>query len=75
MMSLFSDIEEETNEAFRDDLSMVGDSFDQCSDNLAKVLKRCGDRYLVLNREKCHFLVKEDIMLGHKISRKGIEVF
>jgi hypothetical protein len=29
---------------------------------------------LVLNWEKCHFMVQEGIVLGHKISEKGIEV-
>ncbi|MDD0148589.1 hypothetical protein PSY31_23150, partial [Shigella flexneri] len=29
---------------------------------------------MVLNLEKCHFMVKEGIVLGHKISGKGIEV-
>ncbi|KAF8115977.1 hypothetical protein N665_0024s0004 [Sinapis alba] len=38
------------------------------------VLQRCEDTNLVLNWEKCHFMVKEGIVLGHKISEKGIEV-
>ncbi|GJR79662.1 reverse transcriptase domain-containing protein [Tanacetum coccineum] len=39
-----------------------------------KILKRCEDTNLVLNWEKCHFMVKEGIVLGHKISKSGIEV-
>ncbi|GJV99958.1 reverse transcriptase domain-containing protein [Tanacetum coccineum] len=35
---------------------------------------RCEDTKLALNWEKSHFMVKEGIVLGHKISRKGIEV-
>ncbi|GJV04221.1 hypothetical protein Tco_1337790 [Tanacetum coccineum] len=38
-----------------------------------KMLKRCEDINLVLNWEKCHFMVKEGIVLGHKISKSGIE--
>ncbi|GJU28913.1 reverse transcriptase domain-containing protein [Tanacetum coccineum] len=38
------------------------------------MLKRCEDTKLALNWEKSHFMVKEGIVLGHKISRKGIEV-
>nr|GEV29853.1 reverse transcriptase domain-containing protein [Tanacetum cinerariifolium] len=38
------------------------------------MLKRCEDTNLVLNWEKCHFLVKEGIVLGQKISKSGIEV-
>ncbi|GJS24183.1 reverse transcriptase domain-containing protein [Tanacetum coccineum] len=39
-----------------------------------KMLKRCEDTNLALNWEKIHFMVKEGIVLGHKISKKGIEV-
>ncbi|GJV89829.1 reverse transcriptase domain-containing protein [Tanacetum coccineum] len=38
------------------------------------MLKRCEDTNLVLNWEKCHFMVKEDIVLRHKISKYKIEV-
>ncbi|GKA26539.1 reverse transcriptase domain-containing protein [Tanacetum coccineum] len=38
------------------------------------MLLRCEDTNLVLNWEKCHFMVKEGIVLGHKISKSGIEV-
>nr|GEW13070.1 reverse transcriptase domain-containing protein [Tanacetum cinerariifolium] len=38
------------------------------------MLKRCEDTKLALNWEKSHFMVKEGIVLGHKISKKGIEV-
>ncbi|GKB08641.1 reverse transcriptase domain-containing protein [Tanacetum coccineum] len=38
------------------------------------MLKRCKDANLVLNWEKCHFMVKEGIVLGHKVSGAGLEV-
>ncbi|GKF41020.1 hypothetical protein Tco_0124362, partial [Tanacetum coccineum] len=38
------------------------------------MLARCEETNLVLNWEKCHFMVKEGIVLGHKISKAGIEV-
>ncbi|XP_070022914.1 uncharacterized protein [Nicotiana sylvestris] len=38
------------------------------------VLARCEETNLVLNWEKCHFMVEEGIVLGHKISKHGIEV-
>ncbi|GJV26773.1 reverse transcriptase domain-containing protein [Tanacetum coccineum] len=38
------------------------------------MLKRYEDTNLVLNWEKSHFMVKEGIVLGHKISKPGIEV-
>ena len=74
MMSIFSDRVEDTIEVFMDDFSVVGDSFERCLNNLSEVLKRCEDCNLVLNWEKCHFMVKEGIVLGHRISEKGIEV-
>ena len=64
----------DTIEVFMDEFSVVGDSFDLCLSHLAEVLKRCEDCNLVLNWEKCHFMVKEGIVLGHRISEKGIEV-
>ncbi|XP_070022049.1 uncharacterized mitochondrial protein AtMg00860-like [Nicotiana sylvestris] len=54
--------------------SAVGDSFDDCLANLDKVLARCEETNLVLNWEKCHFMVEEGIVLGHKISKNSIEV-
>ncbi|KAL5583197.1 hypothetical protein UlMin_015639 [Ulmus minor] len=51
-----------------------GDSFGSCLENLAKVLERCEETNLVLNWEKCHFMVKEGVVLGHKVSRDGLEV-
>nr|GEW96687.1 reverse transcriptase domain-containing protein [Tanacetum cinerariifolium] len=38
-----------------------------------KMLKRCKDTNIFLNWEKSHFIVKEGIVLGHKISKTGIE--
>ncbi|GJY25643.1 reverse transcriptase domain-containing protein [Tanacetum coccineum] len=38
------------------------------------MLKRCEDTNLSLNWEKSHFMVKEGIVLGHKISKSGLEV-
>jgi hypothetical protein len=48
--------------------------FDNCLHNLDKVLQRCEETNLVLNWEKCHFMVNEGIVLEHKISERGIEV-
>ncbi|GJT81290.1 reverse transcriptase domain-containing protein [Tanacetum coccineum] len=74
MMAIFHDMIEETMEVFMDDFSVFGDSFSSCLSHLDKMLKRCEDTNLVLNWEKCHFMVKEGIILGHKISKSGIEV-
>ncbi|GJT67001.1 reverse transcriptase domain-containing protein [Tanacetum coccineum] len=61
-------------EVFMDDFSVFGSSFDRCLKNLEKMLKRCEETNLVLNWEKCHFMVKEGIVLGHKVFGSGIEV-
>ncbi|GJX40272.1 reverse transcriptase domain-containing protein [Tanacetum coccineum] len=61
-------------EVFMDDFSIFGSSFDHCLKNLEKMLKRCEETNLVLNWEKCHFMVKEGIALGHKVFRLGVEV-
>ena len=57
-----------------DDFSVYGKSFDDCLSNLDRVLWRYEQTNLVFNWEKCHFMVSEGIVLGHKISKRGIEV-
>ncbi|GJV30989.1 reverse transcriptase domain-containing protein [Tanacetum coccineum] len=74
MVAIFHDMIEKTMEVFMDDFSVFGDSFSSCLSHLEKMLQRCEDTNLVLNWEKCHFMVKEGIVLGHKISKSGIEV-
>ena len=74
MMAIFSDFCEKICEVFMDDFSVYGSSFDDCLSNLDQVLRRCEETNLVLNWEKCHFLVNEGIVLGHKVSERGIEV-
>ncbi|GJT99670.1 reverse transcriptase domain-containing protein [Tanacetum coccineum] len=74
MMAIFHDMIKKTMEVFMDDFSVFGDSFSTCLSHLEKMLKRCEDTNLSLNWEKSHFMVKEGIVLGHKISKSGIEV-
>ncbi|GJU02410.1 reverse transcriptase domain-containing protein [Tanacetum coccineum] len=74
MMAIFYDMIEETMEVFMDDFSIFGDSFSSCLSHLDRMLKWCEDTNLVLNSEKCYFMVKEGIVLGHKISKSGIKV-
>ena len=57
-----------------DDFTVYGSSFDACLDSLDRVLSRCIETNLVLNFEKCHFMVEQGIVLGHIISSRGIEV-
>nr|GEW48479.1 retrovirus-related Pol polyprotein from transposon 17.6 [Tanacetum cinerariifolium] len=74
MLAIFHDMIEKTIKVLMDDFLVFGDSFSSCLSHLDMMLKRCEDTNLVLNWEKCHFMVKEAIFLGHKISKSGIEV-
>ena len=74
MSAIFHGFCEEIVEVFMDDFSFYGTSFDNYLHNLNKVLRRCEEINLVLNWEKCHFMVNEGIVLGHKIFERGIEV-
>ena len=74
MMAIFADLVEEIMDVFMDDFSVYGNSFEGCLNNLEQVLVRCEETNLVLNWEKCHFMVDEGIVLGHRISAQGIQV-
>ena len=74
MMGIFSDMIELVLEIFMDYFSVFGDSYEGCLKNLRKVLERCQEKNLVLHWEKCHFMVTQGIILGHIVSKKGIEV-
>ena len=63
----FQDMIDESIEVFMDEFSIFGNSFSHCLANLECMLKRCVEANLVLNWEKCHFMVREGIVLGHKI--------
>ncbi|GJZ77107.1 reverse transcriptase domain-containing protein [Tanacetum coccineum] len=74
MLAIFHDMIKESVKVFMDDFSVFGNSFDKCLNNLNKMLQHCKDAHLVLNWKKCHFRVKEGIVLGHKVSSGGLEV-
>jgi hypothetical protein len=72
--TVFSEFIKEIVEVFMDDFSVYGKTFMDCLANLDKVLTRCAEVDLVLNWEKCHFMVKKGIVLGHVISERGIKM-
>ncbi|GJY76680.1 reverse transcriptase domain-containing protein, partial [Tanacetum coccineum] len=74
MLAIFHDMVEKTMEVFMDDFSVFRNSFGNCLSRLDKMFKRCEDTNLCLNWEKSHFMVKEGIVLVHKISKNEIEV-
>ena len=59
MMAIFADLVEEIMDVFMDDFSVYGNSFDGYLENLERVLARCEKINLVLNWEKCHFMVEK----------------
>ena len=74
MMGIFSDMIEHILEIFMVDFSVFRDSCEGCLENLRRVLERCQEKNLVLNWEKCYFMVTQGIVLRHIVSREGIEV-
>nr|GEV33624.1 reverse transcriptase domain-containing protein [Tanacetum cinerariifolium] len=74
MLAIFYDMVEKTMEVFMDDFSVFRNSFENYLSRLDKMLQRCEDTNVSLNWEKSHFMVKEGIVLGHKISKKEIKV-
>ena len=74
MLSIFSDMVERIMEVYMDDITVYGESFEKCLVHLETVLHRCIEKNLLLNWEKFHFMVNQGIVLGHIISKRGIEV-
>nr|GEV17396.1 reverse transcriptase domain-containing protein [Tanacetum cinerariifolium] len=74
VMAIFHDMIEKTMEVFMDDFLVFENSFQTRLSHLERMLKRCEDTNFCLNWEKSHFMVKEGIVLSHKISKKQIEV-
>nr|GEU53845.1 reverse transcriptase domain-containing protein [Tanacetum cinerariifolium] len=74
MMAIFHDMIEKAMEVFMDDFSVFRNSFQSCLSHLERMLKSCENTNLCLNWEKSNFMVKEGIVLGHKISKQGIKV-
>jgi len=74
MVSIFSDMVDNFMEIFMDDFSVFGPTFANCLNHLELVLVRCKEKNLTLNWEKCHFMVKNGIVLGHIVSKDGIQV-
>ncbi|XP_052878900.1 uncharacterized protein LOC128285449 [Gossypium arboreum] len=74
MMSIFSEYVEKLIEVFMDDFTVYGNYFIECLENLTIILNKCIEFNLVLNNEKCYFMVDKGLILGHIVSSKGIEV-
>ena len=73
MLSILSDMVERIMEVFMDDITVYGSVFDECLVNLEAVLNRCIEKDLVLNWEKCHFMVPQGMSLGILSQRKALK--
>jgi len=49
MMSIFSSMIQNIMEVFMEDFTIYGKTFDECLENLDRVLKQCEENHLVLN--------------------------
>ena len=74
MLSIFCDLVERIMKVYIDDITVYGGSFEECLINLETIMHRCIEKNLVLNWEKCHFMVNQGIVPGHIILEKGIKV-
>nr|GEU92055.1 hypothetical protein [Tanacetum cinerariifolium] len=74
MVAIFHDMIEKTMKVFMDNFFVFENSFQSYLSHLERILKRCKDTNLCLNWEKSHFMFIKGIVLGHKISKQGIEV-
>ena len=72
MLSIFSDLVERIMVVYTDEITVYGGSFEECLINLETIMHKCIEKNLVLNWEKCHFMVNQGIVLGNIISEKGI---
>ncbi|RDX82891.1 hypothetical protein CR513_36255, partial [Mucuna pruriens] len=55
-------------------ISIFLDLLEDCMEVFMDDFTICFESNLVLNFEKCHFMVIEGIVLGHLVSARGIEV-
>jgi hypothetical protein len=73
MMNIFHDFLRKFLEVFIDDFAVYGRTTNHI-DCLRQTFQRCREVGLKLHPGKCYFAVSEGILLGHKVSRRGIEV-
>ena len=72
-MAIFFNFIENEVEVFMDNFSVYGACFDSCLTNLCKILQKCEEVNLILNWEKCHFMVQEGVVLGHVVTKQRLK--
>ena len=74
MTAIFFDFLGDNLEVFLDDFSIYGNDFESCLGHLTKILEVYVKKRVVLSWEKSHFMVQEEVVLGHIVSGKGLQV-
>ena len=74
VLCIFSELVHDSVKIYMDDFTPYGDEFQEDLSNLGKVLRRCIKMHLSLSPEKCEFLKRAGVLLGHSISQVGIHV-
>eukprot|EP00253_Pinus_taeda_P016213 PITA_16213 len=74
VLAIFADLVHECVQVYMDDFTVYGNTYNDCLNNLEKVLKRCIETNFSLSHEKCYMTLTEGIVLGHHISASGIKV-
>eukprot|EP00253_Pinus_taeda_P013985 PITA_13985 len=74
VLSIFAELVHDSVEIYMDDFTPYGSSFQEALSNLGKVLSKCIEMNLSLSPEKHEFLMTEGTVLGHTISRQGLQV-
>ena len=59
---------------FLNDFTVYSDSFDKYLEYLSLVLKRRIETNLILNDEKCYFIVDQGIVFTHVMSLRGLKI-
>lgn len=72
MAVAFSGIDVTTAFLYLDDIIVIGNSEQHHLKNLEQVFIKCRERNLKLNPQKCEFMKREVVFLGHRCSNKGI---
>lgn len=73
-MRIFVDLFHNTVEIYMDDFTPYGCGFQEDISNLCKILKQCIEMNISLSPEKCEFLMNAGTILGHSISKEGIQI-
>jgi hypothetical protein len=72
MISIFSEMVECFLAIFMDNFSIFGSSFEECLHCLTLVFVRCKEKNLVLNWEKCHFMLSRVLYWGTSYLAEGL---